>query len=52
MLNELEKSVDRSDGSIGKPSFQEGDNAAPMRFAFTSRNEKSRTLVRREIGEE
>ncbi len=29
-LSEFEKSVDRFDGTIGKPSFQEGDNAASM----------------------
>jgi hypothetical protein len=30
MLSELEQPVNRFDGAIGKPSFQEGDNAAPL----------------------
>ena len=29
-LSELEQTVNRLDGAIGKSSFQEGDNAAPM----------------------
>ena len=29
-LSQLEQTVNRFDGTIGKPSFQEGDNAAPM----------------------
>ena len=29
-LRKLEQTVNRFDGTIGKPSFQEGDNAAPV----------------------
>ena len=29
-LSELDQTVNRLDGAIGKPSFQEGDNTAPM----------------------
>src|SRR4029434_9189100 len=29
-LSKLEQTVNRFDGAIGEPSFQEGDNAAPM----------------------
>ena len=29
-LSKLEQAVNRLDGTIGEPSFQEGDNAAPM----------------------
>ena len=29
-LSKLEQTVNRFDGTIGKPSFQEGDNAAPV----------------------
>ena len=29
-LSKLEQTIDRLDGAIGKPSFQKGDNTAPM----------------------
>jgi hypothetical protein len=45
-LSKLEQTVNRFDGAIGEPSFQEGDNAAPM-FLNAQRKGSSRLSLAR-----